>query len=113
MRSDDSHRATRPPRAFHGPSLTKRPRLYSGRGTGASPSVPSPPPVPPALPFRRILDRSGTHIKALLEARDHRVILMEDLSARRGEDLVQKFDGILEEEKIDHIVVYWPMAAKT
>lgn len=37
---------------------------------------------------------------------------MEDFPDRRGQDLVDKFDGILEEAGIDHIVVYWPKGAK-
>lgn len=51
-------------------------------------------------------------IEGLLEAEDHHVILMEDVEDRRGEDLIEKFDRILQTKGVTDIVVYWPAGAK-
>lgn len=51
-------------------------------------------------------------LKAILEARNHRVLLMEDLEDAFGEDLVDKFERILDASGIDYVVVYWPKGAK-
>lgn len=51
-------------------------------------------------------------IEELLEAEGHHVILMEDVEDRRGEDLIEKFDRILQSKGVTDIVVYWPAGAK-
>jgi len=40
----------------------------------------------------------------------HRLILMEGEKDRRGEDLIQKFDGLLR-NRVTDIVLYWPILA--
>lgn len=51
-------------------------------------------------------------LAGLIEAADHRCLLMEDLPQRRGEDLVEKFERILDEERPAVVLVYWPAKAK-
>lgn len=51
-------------------------------------------------------------IEELLEAEGHHVILMEDVEDERGEDLIEKFDRILQSKGVTDIVVYWPAGAK-
>lgn len=51
-------------------------------------------------------------LKAVFEARKHRVILMEDVGGEQGEGLVDKFERILERKDVEHVVVLWPKAAK-
>lgn len=48
----------------------------------------------------------------LLEAEGHHVILMEDVEDKRDEDLIEKFDRILQTKGVTDIVVYWPAGAK-
>ncbi|HLE47217.1 MAG TPA: hypothetical protein VI818_02885 [Candidatus Thermoplasmatota archaeon] len=51
-------------------------------------------------------------LKAILEARNHGVVLMEDVEESAGEDLVDKFERILDTKEVDYVVLYWPKGAK-
>lgn len=50
-------------------------------------------------------------IAKALDSGGHRVILMEDESDRKGEDMIQKFDRLLR-SKVTDVVLYWPPFAK-
>ena len=47
----------------------------------------------------------------ILRGNGHRVIIMEDVSDRAGEDLINKFDRLLR-NKVTDVVFYWPPKAK-
>ncbi len=64
-----------------------------------------PPPKRTPMDVRR-------EIEQLLEDAGHHVILMEDIDDRQGEDLIEKFDRILQTKGITDLVVYWPAGAK-
>lgn len=51
-------------------------------------------------------------LEEFFEDEGHHVILMEDIPGQRGEDLVEKFDRILQTKGVTDIVVYWPAGAK-
>ena len=50
-------------------------------------------------------------VAAILAAGGHRVFLMEDDPDRAGEDLIQKFDRLLQSGVTD-VLLYWPPLAK-
>lgn len=51
-------------------------------------------------------------IAQTLRHEGHRVVLMEDIHAQDREDLIAKFDRILQCEGVTDILVYWPPQAK-
>lgn len=57
---------------------------------------------------RSVRDR----IAEALRAAGHTAFLMEDQETRAGEDMVDKFERLLDEQAVDSILVYWPPAAK-
>ena len=72
---------------------------------GPSEWVQGPPPGDARTPMAHRRDLAN-----ILRARGHVVLLMEDEEDRPGEDLVQKFERLL--DLGTDVVLYWPLGAK-